>query len=121
MTKRGYNVTGIDLSESQLQRAREKAAAEGVNIKFLRHDARNLPFSGEFDIAIMLCEGGFPLMETDEMNFAILQSAAKALKKPGKFIFTTLSGLSRFIILSNSSVMKHRRVATPLIAATPST
>ncbi len=93
MTKRGYNVTGIDLSESQLQRAREKAEAAGVNIKFLRHDARNLPFSGEFDVAIMLCEGGFPLMETDEMNFEILRSAAKALKKPGKFIFTTLNGL----------------------------
>ena len=93
MTKRGYNVTGIDLSESQLQRAREKAEAKGVDIKFLRHDARNLPFSGEFDMAIMLCEGGFPLMETDEMNFEILRSAAKALKKPGKFIFTTLNGL----------------------------
>ena len=93
MTKRGYNVAGIDLSESQLQRAREKAAAEGVDIIFLRHDARNLPFSGEFDAAIMLCEGGFPLMETDEMNFEILRSAAKALKKPGRFIFTTLNGL----------------------------
>ncbi|MBE0678363.1 MAG: class I SAM-dependent methyltransferase, partial [Bacteroidales bacterium] len=43
--------------------------------------------------AIMLCEGGFPLMETDEMNFEILRSAAKSLKKPGKFIFTTLNGL----------------------------
>ena len=93
LTKRGYNVTGIDLSESQLQRAREKAAAEGVDIKFLRHDARRLPFDREFDLAIMLCEGGFPLMETDEMNFEILRSAAKSLKKPGKFIFTTLNGL----------------------------
>ncbi len=93
MTKRGYNVTGIDLSESQLQRAAEKAAAEGLNITFLRHDARSLPFSGEFDVAIMLCEGGFPLMETDEMNFEILRSAAKALKKSGRFIFTTLNGL----------------------------
>jgi len=93
LTKRGFNVTGIDLSESQLNRAAEKAAAEGLTIAFLRHDARNLPFNGEFDVAIMLCEGGFPLMETDEMNFEILRSAAKALKKPGKFIFTTLSGL----------------------------
>jgi len=93
LTKRGYNVTGIDLSESQLQRAREKAAAENLNITFLRHDARHLPFTGEFDLAIMLCEGGFPLMETDEMNFEILKSAAKALKKNGKFIFTTLNGL----------------------------
>ena len=93
LTKRGYNVTGIDLSESQLQRAREKAAAERLNISFIRHDARNLPFEREFDLAIMLCEGGFPLMETDEMNFDILRSAAKSLKKPGKFIFTTLNGL----------------------------
>ena len=83
LTGRGYNVTGIDLSESQLQRAREKAKAAGADIKFLRHDARNLPFRDEFDIALMLCEGGFPLMETDEMNFAILENAAKALKSPG--------------------------------------
>ena len=32
-------------------------------------------------------------METDEMNFLILQNAASALKKKGKLIFTTLNGL----------------------------
>ena len=32
-------------------------------------------------------------METDEMNFEILQSAARALKENGKVIFTTLNGL----------------------------
>jgi SAM-dependent methyltransferase len=90
---RGYNITGIDLSEGQLRRAREKAAGLGLNINFCQHDARNLPFQEEFDLAIMLCEGGFPLMETDEMNFAILQSAAKALRPGGKFVFTTLNGL----------------------------
>ena len=93
LTKRGYNVTGIDLSETQLQRAHEKAEAESLDITFLKHDARNLPFKGEFDAAIMLCEGGFPLMETDEMNFDILRSVARSLRKPGKFIFTTLNGL----------------------------
>ena len=41
----------------------------------------------------MLCEGAFPLMETDKMNFEILKNAAKALKKNGKLIFTTLNGL----------------------------
>jgi hypothetical protein len=49
-----------------------------------------------FDVAIMLCEGGFPLMETDEMNFSILESVTKALKPEGKFIFTTLNGLFPF-------------------------
>ena len=93
LTKRGYNITGIDLSESQLKVAKEKAAAENLRIKFLKHDARNLPFDHEFDVAIMLCEGGFPLMETDEMNFDILKNVTKSLKNKCKFIFTTLNGL----------------------------
>ena len=93
LTRRGYDVTGIDLSESQLKRAREKAKDEGVEIDFQKHDARNLPFEDEFDLAIMLCEGGFSLMETDKMNFEILKNATKALKNKGKLIFTTLNGL----------------------------
>lgn len=93
LTKRGYNVTGIDLSESLLQKAREKASFNGLYINFLKHDARNLPFENEFDVAIMLCEGGFPLMETDEMNFEILKNVNKSLKTESKFIFTTLNGL----------------------------
>jgi len=93
LTKRGYNVTGVDFSESQIKRAKEKAKEEGVAIDFQTQDARNLFFNGEFDLAIMLCEGGFSLMETDQMNFEILKSAAKALKSKGKFIFTTLNGL----------------------------
>lgn len=93
LSKRGYSVTGIDLSESQLARAREKAIQNNLKIDFQKHDARNLPFSSEFNIAIMICEGAFPLMETDEMNFEILKNVTKSLKEGGKFIFTTLNGL----------------------------
>ncbi|MCU0847469.1 MAG: class I SAM-dependent methyltransferase [Spirochaetes bacterium] len=93
MTARGYMVTGIDLSESQLERARHKAGNLDMEIDFRKHDARDLPFENEFDLAVMLCEGAFPLMETDEMNFEILKNAARALKNHGKFIFTTLNGL----------------------------
>jgi ubiquinone/menaquinone biosynthesis C-methylase UbiE len=57
LTKRGYSATGIDLSESQLQRAKEKAKLNNLIIDFLQQDARNLPFNQEFDLAIMLCEG----------------------------------------------------------------
>lgn len=93
LTKRGYNVTGVDLSEDQIKRAKEKAQEAGVTIDFQTQDARDLSFDGEFDLAIMLCEGGFSLMETDEMNFEILKNATKALKDKGKLIFTTLNGL----------------------------
>lgn len=93
LTKRGYRVTGIDLSETMLAKAREKAEKAGLKIDFSRHDARDLPFKSEFDAAIMMCEGGFPLMETDEMNYEILKNVTKALKEKSKFIFTTLNGL----------------------------
>jgi SAM-dependent methyltransferase len=93
LSKRGYKVTGIDLSDTQLARAREKAEKENLRIDFIKQDARNLPYQKEFDLAIMLCEGGFPLMETDEMNFEILNGVSKSLKEKGKFIFTTLNGL----------------------------
>lgn len=99
LTKRGYFVTGIDLSESQLEKAREKAEMNNLKVDFLKHDARNLPFENQFDVAIMLCEGGFPLMETDEMNFKILKNVTKSLKSYAKFIFTTLNG---FFPLFNS-------------------
>ena len=93
LSKRGYNVKGIDLSDSQLARAKEKADKQGLKIDFLKYDARNLMFENEFDLSIMLCEGAFPLMETDEMNYEILKNATKSLKEHGKLIFTTLNGL----------------------------
>jgi len=93
LTKRGYKIVGIDLSQSQLARAKEKAKQLNLKIDFQQHDARKLTFEGEFDAAIMLCEGAFSLMETDEMNFEILKNATKALKSKGKLIFTTLNGL----------------------------
>jgi 2-polyprenyl-3-methyl-5-hydroxy-6-metoxy-1,4-benzoquinol methylase len=94
LAERGYeNLTGIDLSDTQLERARKNAKEKNLKINFQKHDARDLPFHEEFYLAIMICEGAFPLMETDEMNYRILQNAAKALASDGKFIFTTLNGL----------------------------
>ena len=93
LSKRGYTVIGIDLSDTQLARAREKAEKDNLRINFVKQDARSLPYQKEFDLAVMLCEGGFPLMETDEMNFEILNGVSKSLKEKGKFIFTTLNGL----------------------------
>lgn len=93
LAKRGYRVTGIDLSESMLSAAKAKAAKLGLQIDFTVCDARQLPYTDAFDLAIMLCEGGFPLMETDEMNYQILKNATNAVKAGGKLIFTTLNGL----------------------------
>ncbi len=93
LVKRGYQVTGFDLSESQLRRAREKAAAADVAVEFQCRDATEPHFVREFDAAIMFCEGAFSLMETDEKNYAVLQHACAALHAGGKLLLTTLSAL----------------------------
>lgn len=93
LAKRGYNVIGLDLSESLLKKAKEKAETENLKIDFIKEDARYFKFENKLDLVIMICEGAFPLMETDEMNFAILRNAYNSLKENGKFIFTTLNGL----------------------------
>jgi SAM-dependent methyltransferase len=93
LARRGYRVTGLDLSESMLAVARSRAKTEKLDVHFIQADARSFSFPAEFGLAIMLCEGAFPLMETDAMNFKILQNAAVSLKPGGKLIFTTLNGL----------------------------
>lgn len=93
LAKRGYKVVGVDLSENMLAKAIENANKNGVKVEFICKDARGLDYKNEFDLVIMICEGAFPLMETDEMNYKILQNASQALKPNGKFIFTTLNGL----------------------------
>lgn len=93
LAKRGYQVTGIDLSTSLLHHGREKAKKEGLNINFIEMDARFLTFKREFDLVICMCEGAFSLMEEDEMDQNILEGAEKALKDKGKFILTTGNAL----------------------------
>jgi SAM-dependent methyltransferase len=93
LARRGYAATGVDLSGSMLARARLKAQEAGVQVTFIQADARSLQFRNDFDLVMMLCEGAFPLMESDELNYRILQSAANALRDNGKLILTTLNGL----------------------------
>lgn len=93
LAKRGYKVTAFDISADQLKAARKKAKNENVSVQFFQKDARNFRFKQKFDLVIMLCEGGFTLMDTDEENFAILKNATKTLKSNGKIIFTNLNAL----------------------------
>jgi 2-polyprenyl-3-methyl-5-hydroxy-6-metoxy-1,4-benzoquinol methylase len=93
LARRGYRVLGVDLSPAQLAKARLKAKTAKVRVRFRKADARSLKYRNLFSVVIMMCEGAFPLMETDEMNFVILKNAARSLKRKGILIFTTLNGL----------------------------
>ncbi|MFW6136021.1 MAG: class I SAM-dependent methyltransferase, partial [Chloroflexota bacterium] len=88
LARRGYDVVGVDLSASMIDQGREVARAEGVDVTFTVGDARALPYDADFDVALVLCEGGFSLMETDAMDRLILQNVARALRPGGELLMT---------------------------------
>jgi ubiquinone/menaquinone biosynthesis C-methylase UbiE len=49
----GHQVTGVDLSEGMLAKAREKADAQNLTVDFRTGDAEHLPFDdGSFDVVV---------------------------------------------------------------------
>ena len=51
---RGYRVTGVDITSSYLEAARESARAEGVEIEFLHDDLRRFVRPDAFDLCVNL-------------------------------------------------------------------
>lgn len=53
LATQGHDVSGVDFSEQMVSRAREKAAAAGVDPEFLRADAATPPLRrGAFDVVL---------------------------------------------------------------------
>lgn len=57
LSKRGYEMIGVDSSVDMLMQAREKAAEQGENILFLCQDASELDLYGTVDAAICSLDG----------------------------------------------------------------
>ncbi len=85
LARRGYQVTGLDLSEYLLGLARERAQAAGVEVEWVRRDMRDLPWREEFD-AIVSVFTSFGYLETDEEDGKVLVAAGRALKPGGGLV-----------------------------------
>jgi ubiquinone/menaquinone biosynthesis C-methylase UbiE len=95
LARRGYSVTGIDLSSEMLARAAAAADASGVTVDWVHSDAAQFSLPNKFDAAICLCEGAFGLLgQSDdpiEQPLAILRNISRSLKPQAKSLFTVLS------------------------------
>ncbi len=82
LNKKGFDVTGIDLSEKSIAFAK---LSENETLHFYAHDMRKLFRTNYFDVAVNLFTS-FGYFEQERYDNAVINSACKALKSNGIFV-----------------------------------
>jgi len=93
LSEKGFEVTGIDISETNISYANERETRHGArrqknekgNLTFYVHDMRNLFRGNHYDAAINLFTS-FGYFEKDSENNKTITSTCSALKKSGWLI-----------------------------------
>lgn len=89
LRRRGFFVTGVDITNSYLETAREDAAHEGLEIEFIHKDVRSFRRKGAFNAAVNLYNS-FGYFENPDDDLRLLQNAHYALKPGGAMIIEVL-------------------------------
>ena len=91
LARRGYDVTGVDLSPFLLKVAEQRARADGVRVRWISGDMRQ-PIAGErFDVALNLFTSlGYFAEEADDRKVVV--AAATMLAPGGRFVLEVING-----------------------------
>jgi len=85
LARRGYDVTGLDLSAYHIELAGKAAAEANVRLMLINDDMRNLPVEPPFD-AIINIFSSFGYLESDDEDAAVIARVARALKPGGRLL-----------------------------------
>lgn len=85
LARRGFVVTGLDLSASLIAEAKRRASEAALPISLLRGDILALPFTQAFDA--ILCRGVLNDLIDDESRRKVFVSLARALSSGGVLLF----------------------------------
>jgi len=95
LARKGFRLTGVDLSAGMLKEAQQAALQAGVSIEWIHEDATRFTAREPFDTALCLCEGAFGLLSSGDdalqHDLAILRNIQKALKPSAPFLLTALN------------------------------
>src|SRR5712692_594638 len=91
LARRGYDITGVDLSPFLLKVAEERARADGIRLHWLEGDMRH-PIAGErFDVVLNLFTSlGYFADEADDRK--VVDAAAAMLVPGGRFLLEVING-----------------------------
>lgn len=102
LNKKGYDVTGIDLSNANIKFAQQ---FEKENLQFFIHDMRHTFYINYFDIAFNLFTS-FGYFETEKDHLKALRAFNKSLKKSGILVLDYFNS-EKIIRLLASHEVKH--------------
>jgi SAM-dependent methyltransferase len=112
LAKRGFAVTGLDLSSGMLAQAAGAAAKAGVVVNWIRADAARFALPDRYDAAICLCEGSFGLLgagdDPVDQPLSILSNISRCLKDGATALLTVLNGAAMIRRYSNRDVAEGR-------------
>ena len=83
--QRGFKVTGYDLSDFFIEKAKKDSAKLGLKIEFVKGDMRKLPFVQEFDVVVNIFTS-FGYFEKESDDLKVTKGVSRALKKGGLFL-----------------------------------
>lgn len=84
LARRGFSVTGIDLTAAYIDYAAAQAKKEGLSVRFIRSDIRSVEFENEFDVVLNIADGAIGYLENEKENLKIFDVISKALKRGGR-------------------------------------
>lgn len=92
LARRGFDVTGVDITADYIKYANEQAKNENLNAHFICSDIREISFQGEFDVVLNMADGAVGYLENEEENLKIFSVVSKALKSGGKHFMDIMNG-----------------------------
>mgnify|MGYP004469335025 FL=1 len=92
LARRGFAVTGVDITPAYIQYAKEQAESEGLDARFLCADIREVGFESEFDLVLNMADGAVGYLENDAENRKIFAVVSKALKPGGRHFMDIMNG-----------------------------
>lgn len=92
LARRGFDVTGVDITPEYIAYAGKQAQMEGLNARFLCSDIRDVRFAGEFDVVLNMADGAVGYLENDAENLKIFEIISRALKPGGKHCMDIMNG-----------------------------
>jgi SAM-dependent methyltransferase len=85
LAQKGFEITGYDLSDFFLEKAKKDSTTLGLKIEFVKGDMRKLPFDGRFDAVVNLFTS-FGFFDDEKDDLKVLKGVGRALKPKGLFL-----------------------------------